>query len=100
MELKSIRVKIYGTEYPLKGEDEELMRQAAAYVDSLMHTFSDKMPQQTPSTIAVLTALNIAEELLKFKKQSQLSIDEVEKEINSLFDKVKVFLDNTSEDIG
>ncbi|HEY9188255.1 MAG TPA: cell division protein ZapA [Bacteroidota bacterium] len=100
MELKSIRVKIYGTEYPLKGEDEELMRQAAAYVDSLMQTFSEKMPQQTPSTLAVLTALNIAEELLKYKNQSKLSLEEAEREINSISEKIKLFLDTSSEDIG
>jgi cell division protein ZapA len=100
MELKSLRVKIYGTEYPLKGEDEELMKMAASYVDGLMNDFSAKMPQQTPSTIAVLTALNIAEELLKYKNQSQLSFNEVEKEINTLTEKVKLFLDTSSEEAG
>ena len=100
MEQKSLRVKIYGTEYPLKGEDEELMKKAAAMVDGLMNDFSQKVPQQTPSTVAVLTALNIASGALKYKNQSQLAFNEVEKEIRDLSDKIDIFLDTSSEDVG
>jgi cell division protein ZapA len=97
MELKSLRVKIYDTEYSLKGEDEELMKEAANYVDSLMNEFSSKISQQTPSTIAVLTALNIAEEFLKFKNLNQQSCSNIKDEMDSLNKKISLFLDSTNE---
>ena len=97
MELKSLRVKIYDTEYSLKGEDEKLMQEAADYVDSLMNEFSSKLAQQPPSTIAVLTALNIAEEFLKFKNSNQQSCDLVREETDSLNRKISLFLDSISE---
>jgi cell division protein ZapA len=95
MEPKSIRVRIYGTEYPLRGENEELTRQAASYVDSLMNQFHERNPEQSPSIIAVLTALNIAEELIKNKKLNQATIDEVESEIKLTIEKISTCLDNT-----
>ena len=97
MELKSLRVKIYDTEYSLKGEDEKLMKEAVSYVDSLMNELSSKIPQQTPSTIAVLTALNIAEEFLKFKNLSQQSCSSIRNEMDSLNNKISLFLDSTNE---
>ena len=97
MELKSLRVKIYDTEYSLKGEDEELMKEAANQVDSLMNEFSTKIPDQPLSTIAVLTALNIAEEFLKFKNLSQQSCDSIKDEMDSLNKKISLFLDITDE---
>jgi cell division protein ZapA len=98
MELKSLRVKIYDTEYSLKGEDEELMQEAANYVDSLMNEFSSKIPKQTPSTIAVLTALNIAEEFLKFKNLNQQSCNVIKEEMDSLNKQISLFLDLTDEE--
>jgi len=97
MELKSLRVKIYDTEYSLKGEDEELMQEAANYVNSLMNELSSKMSQQTPSAIAVLTALNIAEEFLKFKSSNQQSCNSIKEEMDSLNEKISLFLDSTNE---
>jgi cell division protein ZapA len=97
MELKSLRIKIYDTEYSLKGEDEELMQEVANYVDSLMNELSSKMPEQTPSTIAVLTALNIAEEFLKFRNLNQHSSNMIKDEMESLNKRISLFLDSTNE---
>ena len=97
MELKSLRVKIYDTEYSLKGENEELMREAASYVDSLMNELSSKIPQQTPSIIAVLTALNLAEEFLKFKNLNQQSCNSIRNEMDSLHNKISLVLDSIDE---
>ena len=97
MELKSLRVKIYDTEYSLKGEDEKLMQEAADYVNLLMNEFSSKIPQRTPSTIAVLAALNIAEEFFKFKNLNQCSYDLLREETDSLNKKISLFLDSINE---
>ena len=62
---KSIKVKIFGSEYPLRGESEELTKKVADYVDEMINTIHDKIPEQPPLTVAVLSALNITEDLFK-----------------------------------
>ena len=72
MESKSVKVKIFGTEYPLRGESEEMTKQVAKYVDEMIHNVHEKIPEQSPLTIAVLSALNITEELFQ-EKQNKFS---------------------------
>ncbi|HLX11526.1 MAG TPA: cell division protein ZapA [Bacteroidota bacterium] len=62
---KSIKVKIFGSEYPLRGESEEMTKKVAGYVDEMISSIHDKIPEQPPLTVAVLSALNITEELFK-----------------------------------
>ena len=49
---KSIKVKIFGSEYPLRGESEELTKKVAGYVDQMISTIHDKIPEQPPLTVA------------------------------------------------
>ena len=65
MDKKSIKVRIFGSEYPLRGESEEFTRRVATYVDEMITTIHDKIPEQPTLTVAVLSALNITEELFK-----------------------------------
>jgi cell division protein ZapA len=69
MEKKSIRVTILGREYPLRVEDEERALKVVAYVDSLLNELIEKNPGTPTSTIAVIAALNIAEQLLDLKER-------------------------------
>jgi cell division protein ZapA len=69
---KSIKVKIFGSEYPLRGESEEMTKKVASYVDGMISSMHDKIPEQPPLTVAVLSALNITEEL--FKEQDRLRL--------------------------
>jgi cell division protein ZapA len=74
MDGKSIKVKIFGSEYPLRGESEELTKRVAGYVDQMINTIHNKIPEQPPLTVAVLSALNITEDLFKEReKQSVIS---------------------------
>lgn len=68
---KSIKVKIFGSEYPLRGESEELTKKVASYVDQMINTIHDKIPEQPPLTVAVLSALNITEDLFKERERNQ-----------------------------
>ncbi len=65
MDKKSIKVRIFGSEYPLRGESEEFTRRVATYVDEMITTIHDKIPEQPTLTVAVLSALNITEDLFK-----------------------------------
>ena len=70
-ESKSIKVKIFGSEYPLRGESEELTKKVAGYVDQMINTIHEKIPEQPPLTVAVLSALNITEELFKEREKNR-----------------------------
>ncbi|MBI2620531.1 MAG: cell division protein ZapA [Ignavibacteriales bacterium] len=90
---KSIKVKIFGSEYPLKGENEDLTKRIAAYVDSMLTKIHEKIPEQPPLTVAVLSALNITEDLMKEREQHQHTVMHLETEI----EKLNNYLDNCLE---
>ncbi|MEI8134186.1 MAG: cell division protein ZapA [bacterium] len=58
---ESIKVTILGTEYSLRTNDEELVRELAAELDSELKDLQQKLPGKPPTTLAVLTALNTSE---------------------------------------
>ena len=70
MEKTRTTVRIAGREYTLTGTDpEEHMRRVAVYVDRKMEelTLSTRLPQPM---IAVLTAMNIADDLIKAQDEN------------------------------
>jgi cell division protein ZapA (FtsZ GTPase activity inhibitor) len=81
MDRKSVKVKIFGSEYPLRGESEEFTKKVAGYVDSMINSIHDKLPEQPPLTISVLAALNITEDLLKERDKNREALDTFEGEI-------------------
>lgn len=87
---KSIKVKIFGSEYPLRGESEEFTRRVATYVDEMISTIHGKIPEQPTLTVAVLSALNITEDLLRERERSKAMGTLVEDEISKLTN----YLDN------
>ncbi len=75
-----IKVHIFGEDYPIKGdfEDEaqaeeyrELVLDIAKYVDQRMHDVAEKSSNRSPKNIAVLTALNITDELLRLRRENE-----------------------------
>lgn len=63
-----VTVTIMGEEYTIRGSGlPEAMEEAARYVDRLMRSLSEKNRQLSSYKIAVLAALNLADELLKLK---------------------------------
>ncbi len=91
-EAKTIKVKILNTEYTLKVEDEDLGYKVAEYVDSVMRDFESKFPGRTALTIAVLTALNIAEELFRERMKHGNVEVEVENLLRDLSERVDKIL--------
>ncbi|MFH1700073.1 MAG: cell division protein ZapA [Candidatus Zixiibacteriota bacterium] len=84
-----IRVNIYGEEYTVRSDgDIEYMKEVARFVDSQMRSIADKMPNKSPSRVAILAALNITDELFK-QREGQRDFSEFEKragDIISLLD--------------
>ena len=60
----TVTVQIHGTEYKLRGENSELIREAADTINEQMRRVSSKTPTQPVSTLVVLAALNTAELML------------------------------------
>ncbi len=87
---KSIRVKIFGSEYPLRGESEEFTRRVASYVDEMITSIHDRIPEQPALTVAVLSALNITEDLLKEREKGKTVTSYLESEVT----KMTNYLDN------
>ncbi|MGB6031427.1 MAG: cell division protein ZapA, partial [Bacteroidota bacterium] len=79
-----IKVRIFGSEYPLRGESEESTRKIATYVDEMINTIHSKIPEQPTLTVAVLSALNITEDLFKERERSRVLSSSVETEISKL----------------
>ncbi len=81
---KRVRVNIYGEEYSIRANgNDEYIREVAAYLDRQMRTIADKLSNKSPSRVAVLAALNIADELFAERnKEDQLS--SVEKRANQI----------------
>ena len=87
---KSIRVKIFGSEYPLRGESEEFTRRVATHVDEMISSVHAKIPDQPTLTVAVLSALNITEDLLKERERAKVTLGVVDGEVG----KMVSYLDN------
>jgi cell division protein ZapA len=67
MSQKDIRVKIFNSEYNLQGENQEKVERISDYLDGIMNRINSESPNQSEETIAVVSALNIAEEYFKEK---------------------------------
>lgn len=81
MEKNSTKVKIAGAEYTITGyETEEYMQKVGIYVDKKMNEIRQKCFNLDTSMIAVLTAVNIADENLKLYDR----IEDLEREVEDL----------------
>ncbi len=92
---KSIKVKIFGSEYPLRGESEDFTRKVANYVDEMINTIHGKIPEQPTLTVSVLTALNITEDLFKERERGKAVAALVDDEIS----KITNYLDNCLREV-
>lgn len=89
---KGIKVKIFGSEYPLRGESEEMTRKVASYVDEMITAIHNKIPEQPPLTVAVLSALNITEDLFKEREKARTVVSSAEAEIERMSNYLDQFI--------
>ena len=65
----NVRVDIYDQTYHLRGSDTEYIAQLAEYVDNKMRLISQQAATVDSLRVAVLAALNIADELHVLKRK-------------------------------
>ncbi|MDE2798537.1 MAG: cell division protein ZapA [Gemmatimonadota bacterium] len=78
--LSDVRVQIFGSEYRIASEtDPEHIRKVANYIDQKMREIASALALRTRSTVAVLTAVNLADELFKIEEEDR-RIDRLSRE--------------------
>lgn len=85
---KSVDVEIFGGTYSIKGEaDPEYVRQLARFVDEKMRTLAQRSPSTVSAQrIAVLAAVNMADELYRLKNRQRKVEEMVHKKTGDLFE--------------
>jgi cell division protein ZapA len=80
-----VMVKIYGQEYPIRGRgDEEHIKRVAQYVDERMAQIEEQSSVTTPARLAILAALNIADELFTLRREKERIVNEFEEKTREL----------------
>ena len=70
--LSDVRVQIFGSEYRIASEtDPEHILKVASYIDQKMREIASALALRTRSTVAVLTAVNLADELFKIEAEGR-----------------------------
>ena len=62
-------VTIFGSEYKIRGADPDYIQVVAAFVDGKMRELEQRLPAGTPTKLAILTSLNIADELFREREE-------------------------------
>lgn len=84
-ELRSIRVSIFGREYNIRGgSDSEYIKTVAAHVDSVMRDIADKTGSLSSGRVAILAALNIADEMFKERQSFNEFANELAQELEEV----------------
>ena len=69
-EPESVTVSIFGKEYTLRGAaDVEYVQEVAAYVDQRMNEVARGTPVASTARVAILAAVNIADELFREQRR-------------------------------
>jgi len=71
---RTIRVSIFGDEYPLRAEgdaDTEYMTRVADHVDRAMRKIADRSPSMPAAKVAILAALNITDEMFSSSRETE-----------------------------
>ncbi len=73
-----IKVQIFGGEYKIRGEaDPEYILEVARYVDSKMREINEKLSVASLGKVAILTSLNLADELFKERREKEQTFSQI-----------------------
>ncbi len=81
---QTVKVTILGSEYPLRSNDEALTQQLAQEVDGQLRELQAKLPSQSTTTLAVLAALNFAEQEAHTKENERRELDRIALDLETL----------------
>lgn len=86
---KFTKVKIFGTEYSLRGEeDSEYMQELSQDVDEKMKEVAEHTSLVSTAKVAVLTALRMADELHQLKQSKGLGDGSADRKVKKLIEMI------------
>ena len=91
----SVRVEIYDQTYQLRGSDPAYINQLADYVDTKMRLISQQASTVDSLRVAVLAALNIADEYLMLKRK----FDTIDSDYHHRAEQLSGALDEVLEEV-
>ena len=84
-EYNVLKVNIFGTDYPVRGTtDSSYIAKVAQYVDAKMREVDESAAVKPLLKVAILAALNIADELFKEREEKQKITTLYQERINKL----------------
>ena len=91
---KTIEVEVFGQRFSLQGEgDEAYFHELAGYVDAQMRNLAQKTRTSTPTKLAILAAINIADQLFRQERKRQNGDSELERRAQTLLDAIEKHLE-------
>jgi len=88
-----VNVEIFGNTYTLKGKgSSESVERVARFVDNKMKDISSKASVATSEKIAILTALNIAEEYFSLKDEHSALCEDLDSGLDDLNARIETSL--------
>jgi cell division protein ZapA len=98
MEKSSVKVNIMGMEYALKADvNPDYIQELASYVNTKMQRLNSGAPTYTPLKIAVLSAVNISDELFRMKRKYENLVKEIESTSEEITEKLDQFLEQYTD---
>jgi cell division protein ZapA len=86
---KTIEVEVFGHRFSLQGEgDEAYFHELAEYVDSQMRTLAKQTRTSTPTKLAILTAINVTDQLFRQQRQKGSGESEMERRAQLLVEAI------------
>jgi len=87
--IETVTVEIGDRSYTLKaGDDPEYVSKVAQFVDRKLKELAKMAPSLQPTHLAVLTAINIADELFQSRSVSPDVVSEAQSRIEALIEKI------------
>jgi cell division protein ZapA len=86
----STDVEIFGSTYHVRGDkDPELLQELAGLVDGKMREIAQQVSTVDTAKIAILAALNIADELVQCRKQQEGERVEIQDKVTRLAERLE-----------
>ena len=91
---KTIEVEVFGHRFSLQGEgDEAYFHELAEYVDTQMRTLAKQTKTSTPTKLAILTAINVTDELFRQQRNRESGETEMERRAQLLVERIDEHLE-------
>jgi len=94
-----VEIKVFGQMYTVKSDaEEDHVQEVARYVNEKMEEVLKKTKSVSTLNVAILTALNIADDLLREKEKRLALVREVEAKSRDLAEKIDMKMDGKEEE--